>query len=84
VTRALALLVLPFLRWLEPIPDTVDELVVRIAADRVKAARDLWRDVERVACEIDDPELAGRVDCARLAILDAADRADQLLEAAGA
>jgi hypothetical protein len=46
---------------------------------RILAARTTWLQIERLAARIDDDELTGRVDIARLAILDAKDWLEQLL-----
>jgi hypothetical protein len=47
-------------------------------ADALHVARAAWLEVELLATEHADAELTGRVDCARLAILDVRDRLDQL------
>jgi hypothetical protein len=52
--------------------------LVEDLARRIAEARACWLDVERLADETADDELDGRVQIARLSILDAADRAQQL------
>ena len=47
-------------------------------AAMIAAARQAWLQIERAADELDDDELDQRIACARLAILDSADRAQQL------
>lgn len=46
---------------------------------RISEARTLWLEVERAADEIDDHEFYLSISSARMAILDAKDRLEQLL-----
>jgi hypothetical protein len=48
--------------------------------ERLHLARAAWLEVEHLAGALEDDELEGRVACARLAILDVRDRAEQLDE----
>jgi hypothetical protein len=60
---------------------TLDEqLQIRAALAR---ARHVWLGIEETAVELGDEELDSRVAIARLAILDAADRLDQLIRETG-
>lgn len=57
---------------------TLDELLELRA--RAARARRTWLRIEEAACGAGDEELDSRVAIARLALLDAIDRLDQLLE----
>lgn len=56
---------------------TLDELLALRA--RIRRARAGWLRIENAIVELGDEELDSRIAIARLAILDVADRVDQLL-----